>query len=36
MDNIQDFFNKLSRKRPRSKSMDESDMYTRDEYIDYI
>ena len=36
MDNIQDFFDKLSRKRPRSKSVDESDMYTRDKYIDYI
>lgn len=36
MDNIQDFFNKLSRKRPRASSMDESDNFTRDEYIKYI
>jgi ATP-dependent Lon protease len=36
MDNIHDFFNKLSRKRPRSYSMDEKDEYTRDEYINYI
>lgn len=36
MDNIQDFFTKLSRKRPRSNSIDENDMITRDEYINYI
>lgn len=36
MDNIQDFFKKLFRKRPRSNSVNENDMLTRDEYINYI
>ena len=36
MDNIQDFFKKLSRKRPRSNSIEDNDMVTRDEYIEYI
>lgn len=33
---IQDFFKKLSRKRPRSNSVDDNDMLTRDEYINYV
>ena len=36
MDNIQDFFKKLSRKRPRSNSLEDNDKVTRDEYINYI
>ena len=36
MDNIQEFFKKLSRKRPRSNSIEDNDKVTRDEYINYI
>lgn len=36
MKDIQDFFNGLSRKRPRSNSMEDNDKITRDEYVNYI
>ncbi|ADO67069.1 putative Lon protease [Cafeteria roenbergensis virus] len=36
MVNIQDFFKKLSRKRPRSNSLEENDKLTQNEYINYI